>query len=188
MNEEKQPYKKLLTYRYAYIVFHLNNEFTSRYLSDYKDKRTKEQMDQAARSGKQNIAEGATQGTSLKGYIKLVGIARGSLEELLEDYKDFAIKNKIPIWDWKDERYRRFRRERFFLPNPKTSPLPPISPLPQNKELAVNLMIDLITRTGYLLDQQRRSLEEKHMKEGGFTEKLYRKRMDYRSKHSSPTL
>ena len=171
------PYKKLLTYRYAYLVFHLNSQFTLRYLGGYKDKRTKEQMDQAARSGKQNIAEGASQGTSLKGYIKLVGVARGSLEELLEDYKDFAIKSNFSVWDRGD---RRFRGWRYFVSSDPNSPLPPIPPLPQDKELATNLMIDLITRTCYLLDQQRRSLEEKHMKEGGFTEKLYWKRKEYR--------
>lgn len=184
MNEGKQPYKKLLTYRYAYLVFHLNELFMSRYLGDYKNKRNKEQMDQAARSQKQNIAEGASQGTSLKGYIKLTGVARGSGEELLEDYKDFAMKNKIPIWDWKEERCKRFRRYRYFLPFEPHTPLPPIPPLPQNKELVTNLMIDLITRTGYLLDQQRRSLEKKHEEEGGFTEKLYRKRIEYRKKEA----
>lgn len=180
MLKENQPYKKLLTYRYSYLVFHLNSQFTVLYLGDYQNKRTKEQMDQAARSGKQNIAEGASQSTSLKGYIKLVGIARGSLEELLEDYKDFAIKNKIEIWDWKDERFRGIRGDRYFIDNKPIPPIPPIPPLPQNKELAVNLMIDLITRTGYLLDQQRRSLEQKHMREGGFTEKLYQARKQYR--------
>lgn len=181
MNEGKQPYKKLLTYRYSYLIFHLNDQFTSYYLGSYKDKRTKEQMDQASRSGKQNIAEGASQGTSLKAYIKLIGVSRGSLEELLEDYKDFAVKNKISIWNWKDEGCKRFRRYRFFITFEPKSPLPPIPPLSQNKELAANLMIDLITRTCYLLDQQRRALEKKHMKEGGFTENLYKKRVRYRS-------
>lgn len=180
MNEGKQPYKKLLTYRYAYLIFHLNDQFTSRYLGDYRHKRTKEQMDQSARSTKQNIAEGASQGTSLKAYIKLVGVARGSAEELLEDYKDFATKNKIPIWDWKDLRYKRFRGDRYFLSDEPSPPTPPIPLLPKDKALVVNLMIDLLTRTGYLLDQQRRSLEEKHQKEGGFTEKLYKKRKDFR--------
>lgn len=173
----KAPYKKLLTYRYTYLILHLNEQFTTRYLGDYQNKRTKEQMDQAARSGKQNIAEGASQGTSLKGYIKLTGVARGSLEELLEDYKDFATKNKIPIWERGD---RRFRGKRVFLSSEPTPPTPPIPPLPKDQELVTNLMIDLITRTCYLLDQQRRSLEQKHTEEGGFTEKLYQRRKNYR--------
>lgn len=65
--------------------------------------RQRQQMDQAARSSKQCIVEGAMQGTSLKGYIKMLGVSRGSYEELLEDYKDIARLKKIEIWD-KDER------------------------------------------------------------------------------------
>jgi len=48
--------------------------------------------------------------------------------------------------------------------------------------LSVNIMIDLITRTNFLLDQQRKSLEEKFLKEGGYTENLFKKRLDFRNK------
>ncbi|HLN19341.1 MAG TPA: four helix bundle protein, partial [Patescibacteria group bacterium] len=100
-------------------------------------------MDQAARSSKQCIAEGAMQGTSLKGYIKMLGVSRGSYEELLEDYCGLARNKKIPIWD--KEGLRRFRRERIFISD-SSEPLPPCLPLPQNFEVAVNIMVDLITR------------------------------------------
>lgn len=180
MTQENQPYKKLLTYRYSYLIYFLTDEFTTRYYGDYQNKRYKEQMDQAARSSKQCIAEGASQGTSLKAYIKMLGVSRGSYEELREDYRDFAIRNHIEIWDWKDERFRRYRKYRFFLDYNDLSPDPPIPPLPQDKSLVVNLMIDLVTRTGYLIDKQKKSLEEKHMREGGFTEKLYKDRIEFR--------
>lgn len=184
MPENTAPYTKLLTYRYSYLVFHLNYQFTEKYLAGYKFRRLKEQMDSAARSGKQNIIEGASQGTSLKAYIKLVGVARGSLEELLEDYKDYATINKISVWNWNEERYKGYRRFRYFVPKELPTPpppLPPIPKLPENRELTVNLLIELIYRTCFLLDQQRRSLEEKHKREGGFTEKLYRERVNYRN-------
>lgn len=177
--QENQPYKKLLTYRYSYLIYFLNDQFTSRYLNDFQNRRNKEQMDQATRSSKQCIAEGAMQGTSLKGYIKMLGVSRGSYEELLEDYKDILIKEKLEIWDWKDERFRGYRRYRIFLDINDTS-TPPIPSLPQNKELAANIMVDVIIRECYLLDRQKKSLEEKHMREGGFTEKLYRQRIEYR--------
>ena len=184
MIKENQPYKKLLSYRYCFLVYHLNYQFTSKYLADFQNKRNKEQMDQAARSAKQCIAEGAAQGTSLKGYIKMLGITRGSLEELLEDYKDFAIKNKIEVWDKTDERWRRYRRYRIFLKfNEPSFPSIPSLPL-GNKELSVNLMIDLITLTGYLVDRQKKALEEKHRREGGFTERLFRQRLEYRKSHT----
>lgn len=180
MVESGAPYKKLLSYRYAFLLYHLTFAFCKIHLSEFKDKRTREQMEQAARSTKQNILEGATQGTSLKGYIKLVGVARGSCEELLEDYRDFAIRKGIPIWDWREERFKGDRRLRYFLPSEPTPPMPSIPPLPPKLELCVNLLLDLTTRTGYLLDQQRRSLEKKFLQEGGFTENLYRKRVNYR--------
>lgn len=142
-------------------------------------------MDQAARTSKQCIAEGAMQGTSLKGYIKMLGVSRGSYEELREDYRDFAMKNHIEIWDWTDERFKKYGKCRVFLDYNDPSPTPPIPLLPQDKELAVNLMIDLISRTAYLLDKQKKSLEEKHMREGGFTEQLYKKRVEYRKNNRS---
>lgn len=69
--------------------------------------RTFDQMVQAARSGTSNIAEGNQQ-ASLEGYIKLVGVNRASLEELLKDYISFARQNKVPIWE-KEETVRKVR-------------------------------------------------------------------------------
>lgn len=144
-------------------------------------------MDQAARSSKQCLVEGAMQGTSLKGYIKMLGVSRGSYEELLEDYKDMARLQKIEIWD--QEGLRRNRRFRIFIKNDQPSPplppsppqhCPPTPPLPQNFDVSVNVMIDLIARTNYLFDQQKRSLEQKFLKEGGYTENLYKKRIEFR--------
>ena len=98
------------------------------------------------------------------------------MEELLEDYKDFLELNNLEIWERGD---RRLRGYRIFVKE-DGKPKPPIPPLPQDRELVTNVMIDLITRTNYLLDRQIGSLEEKHKKEGGFTEKLYQRRKDYR--------
>ena len=79
-------YKSLPFFKQSEIIYDFTVEFVKRYI-DYKS-RTKDQMEQAARSGKQNIPEGYLQ-KSLEGRIKLVGVARGSLEELLNDYLDF---------------------------------------------------------------------------------------------------
>lgn len=105
-NKNQPPYKKLLTYKYSVVILDLTKEFVKKFLAGREKLRTREQMVQAARSGKQNIVEGASQGTSLKGYIKLCGVARGSLEELLEDYKDFARERKLPIWGRGDKRWQ----------------------------------------------------------------------------------
>lgn len=170
-------YKKLLTYKYSVYIYDLNKEFIFRFLPGAENMRQRQQMDQAARSSKQCIAEGAMQGTSLKGYIKMLGVTRGSYEELLEDYKDIARLKKIVVWD--RERLRRFMGNRIFITD-SAEPLPPSPPLPRDFSIAVNMMIDLITRTNFLLDQQKRSLEEKFLREGGYTENLYKKRIQFR--------
>ena len=81
-------YRKLVAYQMAEIVYDATIKFCERFID--KRSRTFDQMVQAARSGKQNIAEGSmASGTSKKIELKLIGIARASLEELLQDYEDF---------------------------------------------------------------------------------------------------
>jgi len=90
-------YAGLKCYRGAEIVYDATAAFCDRFISVRS--RTHDQMVQAARSGKQNIAEGSVaSGTSRKIELKLVGIARASLEELLIDYKDFLRQRGLPLW------------------------------------------------------------------------------------------
>ena len=176
-------YKNLLTFKQCTEILDLTFQFCQKFLPGREMLRQRDQMNQAARSSKQCIAEGAAQGTSLKGYIKMLGISRGSLEELLEDFKDFARRWGITIWSKDDPRLKemakkvkRVKREtgKFQLPSTPSKPSDPSYP--------VNYMIDLITRTNYLLDRQKKSLEEKFIKEGGYTETLFKKRITYRRK------
>ena len=138
-------------------------------------------MVQAARSGKQNIAEGSmASGTSKKTELKLVGVARASLEELLLDYQDFLRQRGLPLWG-KDHpqaqagpklAYRQDRSYRTYRPYIEDG----------SPEIAANTLICLIHQTNYLLDQQLRQLEQQFLKEGGFTEKLYRARQAARKR------
>src|SRR5437660_11838507 len=90
-------YAGLLAYQKALIVFQGTARFCARFLEKWD--RTFDQMIQAARSGKQNIIEGSkASGTSKETEIKLIGVARASLEELLEDYRDFLRVRKTPLW------------------------------------------------------------------------------------------
>ena len=175
-------YEDLLTYQQCEEIYDLTVEFCQRFLPGRELLRQRDQMVQAARSAKQCIAEGATQGTSLKGYIKMIGVSRGSLEELLKDYEDFARQKDIPIWDKNDLRLREMGETvkkakmvtgKFKLPSTPSSPSNPSYPL--------NYLRDLVKRTGYLLDKQRKSLEEKFIKEGGYTENLFRRRLRQRN-------
>lgn len=91
-------YRNLLSYQTATIIYDLTVEFVNQYIEKYS--RTRDQMVQAARSGRQNIAEGSqASGTSKKTEIKLVGVARASLEELLNDYQDFLRQKGFRHWE-----------------------------------------------------------------------------------------
>lgn len=169
-------YKYLKTYQGSVVIYDLTVEFCNRWID--RRLRTYDQMTQAARSGKQNIAEGYLE-KSLKMYIKLLGVARASLGELLEDYEDFARQNGIAIWDKGDIRGIREVREIW----EKSSPYRPYIPsLPYDKEMAVNLLITLINQTCFMLDRQGAALEEKFIKEGGYSEKLFKSRLEERNK------
>ena len=108
MEPKKAGYEYLLAYKVTVPIYDYTIEFCKRWI-DYKS-RTKDQMEQAARSGMQNISEGNKQ-QSLSGYIKLSGVSRGSLEELLKDYQAFARQNKIQILD-KDRAIRDIKENR----------------------------------------------------------------------------
>ena len=102
-------YKNLLSFRKARIIYDGTVLFCRRFL-DKRD-RTVDQIVQAARSGKQNILEGSkVSGTSKETEIKLVNVARASLDELLEDYEDFLRTRKLRLWD-KNSRAARFVRK-----------------------------------------------------------------------------
>lgn len=90
-------YKYLLTYRYAEIIYDLTIIFAQKYINPKS--RTKDQMEQASRSGKQNIVEGTSEGqTSKKAEIKFLGFAKSSIEELLMDYEDFLRQRGLSIY------------------------------------------------------------------------------------------
>lgn len=173
-------YEYLLAYKITIPIYDYTVEFCNRWINKYS--RTHDQMVQAARSGSQNIAEGYRQ-ESLKSYIKLAGVSLGSEEELLKDYQAYARQNNIEIWSV--ERCKReigeIGKVWDILRTSKTlSKNPDFSPLPKNKERAVNMMITFINQADSLIGKLITSLEEKHRTEGGFTENLYRRRKEYR--------
>ena len=175
MPDSQAGYKYLKTYQLSVVIYDLTVQFCDRFISIKS--RTHDQMVQASRSGKQNIAEGYLE-KSLKMYIKLVGVARGSLGELLEDYEDYARQHKIALLP--KEKAREIReigeiREKSSAENPY------IPHLPDNPNDAVNLLVTLTNQANFLLDRQIASLEEKFVNEGGYSEKLFKRRLAQRS-------
>ena len=171
-------YRDLKSYQMAEVVHDATVVFCDRFI-DHRS-RTHDQMVQAARSGKQNIAEGSlASGTSKKTELKLIGVARASLEELLLDFKDFLRQKDMPLWG-KDHptavairklAYSNNRSYKTYSTYIESSP-----------EMAAKTMVCLIHQTNYLLDQQLRALEKAFLEEGGFTERLYKARSEARSR------
>jgi restriction system protein len=170
-------YRDLQSYQMAEIVFDATAAFCDRFID--RRSRTHDQMVQAARSGKQNIAEGSmASGTSKKTELKLIGVARASLEELLLDFQDFLRLKKLPLWGKDDAKAKEVRKlcyekNRAYLTYKTYFE-------EQAPETAANAAICLIHQANYLLDQQLRALEKDFLKEGGFTERLYRVRSQTR--------
>jgi four helix bundle suffix protein len=176
----KAGYEYLLAYKMTVPIYDYTVKFCERWVSQFS--RTRDQMVQAARSGSQNIVEGSKQ-QSLKGYIQLSGVSRGSLEELLKDYKAFARQNDLEIWP--QERCKREIGEiggiwDILRKTPTLPDNPNFPNLPDDQEKTVNLLITLISQTNMLIDRLTESLKEKHRTEGGLTEELYKKRKEYR--------
>ena len=137
----------------------------------------KDQMVQAARSGRQNIAEGCqASGTSKKTELKLIGVARASLEELLLDYEDYIRQRELVLWEKTHPSVLNVRKLAY-LENRSYSTYKTYC---EDHEAAANTAICLIHQANYLLDQQLRALEKQFMEEGGFTERLYKIRKNQR--------
>jgi four helix bundle suffix protein len=166
----KGNYKKLLSYQKTEVIFEMTYYFCHNYLQ--RGDRTIDQMVQAARSGKQNIVEGcAASATSNKTEIKLVSVAKASLQELLEDYEDYLRTRGHRQWEEGSKELEVMRRlgrihndAPFFMDLVKTRP----------PETIANMAIVLIKQADYLLFKQLQRLADDFVEEGGFSERMMR--------------
>ena len=169
-------YRKLKAYRKAEVIYDLTYYFCEKYLK--RGDRTIDQMVQAARSGKQNIVEGNEVAmTSVETLLKLLGVARGSLQELLNDYEDYLRVRNLRLWenDSKEvEAMRKLGKEHedgaYFLELAQT----------RSDEVVANMVIVLIYQADTLLNGYINRKYEDFLKEGGFREKLTRERKQNR--------
>ena len=174
-------YRKLRSFQCAQLVYDATVVFCDRFIE--KRSRTHDQMVQAARSGVQNIAEGSmASATSKKNELKLTGVARASLEELLLDYEDFLRQRGLRIWAKDSPEALTVRRK---YQSDKSDPSDvsdasdrsdPYRIATASSEVAANTLICLINQASFLLRRQLQKLEQSFLNEGGFTERLYRER------------
>lgn len=165
-------FRRLKVFRLTEIICDLSVVFIERYIP--AKSRTRDQMEQAARSGKQNIAEGsAASTTSRETEIKLTNVAKASLVELELDYEDYLRQHGLPRWDKTHPRTLRLReylRSRRFLDNP----LEVADRM--NSEEYCNLVITLINQATYMLRRLMEAQQQQFLANGGIREQMSRVR------------
>lgn len=170
-------YRKLRAFRLSEIICDLTMIFTKKYIR--QGSRTRDQMEQAARSGKQNIAEGSEASrTSKETEIKLTNVAKASLEELLLDYEDYLRQNGMLQWD---KNHPRTTRLRGYLKSDDFM-LAPIKFADRlNAEEYCNLCITLINQATYLLKRLIDCQQQQFLEHGGIKEQMYHARVSHRN-------
>lgn len=170
-------YQELLSYQKSEVIYDLTFRFCEKHLK--RGDRTVDQMVQAARSGKQNIVEGSkASGTSKEMEIKLTNVARASLEELLEDYRDYLRVRDLVMWE-KDSKEAQYVRKLGNKPHTTYETYREFVDT-RSAEVVANIAICLIHQANYLLDQQIRRLEQDFLKEGGLRERMTKARLQAR--------
>ena len=157
-------YQDLLSYRKSEVVYDFTFRFCEKFLK--RGDRTIDQMVQAARSGKQNIAEGSKASiTSTEMELKLTNVARASLEELLIDYQDYLRVRDHLLWE-KNSKEALYVRKLGKAENESYETYRTYMETRPSETLA-NIAICLIHQANYLLDQQIRRLEKDFLQQGG---------------------
>ena len=170
-------YRNLRVYQVTVMVYDITYYFTQHYLS--KGDRTVDQMVQAARSGKQNIAEGnQAAATSSETEIKLTNVAKASLEELLDDYEDYLRVRNLQQWGPLHPRYEKLRQ---YARSEEIKKEYAATIQRMNDEEIANLCITLIHQAIYMLHKLLVTTQTRFVKEGGIKERMYQSRVSYRN-------
>jgi four helix bundle suffix protein len=178
-----RDYRTLISYQKSAVVYDITFRFCQRFLT--RGDRTIDQMVQAARSGKQNIVEGSKiAATSRESEIRLTNVARGSLEELLEDYYDFLRVRDFCVWE-KDSKEAKYVRK-LGAASLMTFELFREIVESRSAEVVANVAICLIHQTNYLLDRQIKKQESVFLEDGGLRERMTRKRSQARDRNARP--
>lgn len=176
----KGNYKNLIAFQKSECIYDITYYFLEHYLPKIGD-RTVDQMKQAARSGKQNIAEGVETGTtSMEACIKLVNVAKASLKELQEDYEDYLRNHDNQIWDVSSEQCRNARE--WCRRHSKTEDYQRVCELRDDITLA-NIALVLIHQTDYLLKKLLDKFKADFLEHGGIKEQMSSARRNWREEH-----
>lgn len=176
--KRQRPWREAYYYQKSDTLYQLTYVFCQRFLPKHGD-RTVDQMIQAARSGKQNIIEGTEAGeTSTETHIKLLNVARSSLQELREDYRDYLQSRNLSIWSSEHNRYEKMTR--FCKQHNQAEDYKPFFEKWTNEEMA-NTALTLCFMTDRMLNNQLKKLESDFVKQGGIKERMHAARTGYRN-------
>ncbi len=184
-------YRATCSFQTATIIYDATYWFCEKFLDARS--RTVDQMVQAARSGRQNIAEGSrAAATSSQTELRLLNVARVSLEELLLDYEDYLRHRHLAQWTADSpealavrqvpQKFRNDSSDLTELTDPQRWAL--YQPWLEHADPAVraNAIICLIHQANYLLDQQIGALEKAFIEDGGYSEQLAAARLAERQR------
>ena len=177
---QKGDYKNLIVFQKAECIYDITCYFVEHYLPKVGD-RTVDQMKQAARSGKQNIAEGNEAGTtSMETNIKLINVAKASLKELQEDYEDYLRTHGMKKWDSSDEQCRNARE--WCKQHSSPADYMRVCELRDDETIA-NIALILLHQTDYLLMRLLEKLKQDFLENGGIREQMSQARRNWRDQH-----
>lgn len=170
-------WNNLWFYQKTVVLYRMTYVFTRRFLPAFGD-RTVDQMVQAARSGKQNIVEGSADGvTSMEMELKLLNVARSSIQELLEDYEDYLPTHHRTKWSVGHPRYNQMLR--YCREHNYASDYEPFFEKWTDEEIA-NIAITLCRMVDKMMMTYQKKKEEEFVTEGGIRERMTAARLGQR--------
>ena len=175
-------WKELLFYSKSDALYQLTVVFCHRFMPEHGD-RTVDQMVQAARSGKQNIIEGSEAGkTSTETELKLLNVARASLHELREDYRDYLISHRLPLWNSRHARYADMVR--YCRGHNDYNDYKELAGKISDEEFA-NMALTLCHQTDVMMTSYLAHLDKSFVTEGGIKERMHAARTGYRKEQDA---
>ena len=182
---EGANWKELRFYQKSEALYQMTFVFCDSFLPKHGD-RTVDQMVQAARSGKQNIIEGSEDGkTSTQMEIQLLNVARSSIHELREDFKDYLLSRKLPLWDKLHPRYGKMHD--FTSVHNRLADYEPFFGRWTDEEMA-NIGYTMCCQIDVMMNGYLATLEDRFRKEGGMKERMHRVRTGYRAEQDRKML
>ena len=177
-----RPWQGAFFYQKSEVIYQLTYAFCRRFLPAHDD-RTVDQMVQAARSGKQNIVEGTEDGeTSTEMHLKLLGVARGSLQELRQDFHDDLLAHQLSVWTPLHPRYAAMRD--FCKRHNRLEDYQPFFEK-WDAETMANTGLTLCHQVDTMLNRHLRTLEQEFVEQGGIKERMHAARTGYRQQQDA---